>query len=151
MPLTPTTDPPPATPSPSSPRPFRYLADPICIASILLYCLGRWYLKPHHIGGWFVHDYLNDLLCLPLFLPIILRLQSLVRIRRHNLPPTLFEVLHNWAIFSILFEVILPRLPAYRTTADPWNVVAYLTGGLLAYAFWHRPRQLVRSDGTSRQ
>lgn len=133
----------PAIPSHPSTHPFRYLADPICIASILLYCLGRWYLKPHHIGGWFVHDYLNDLLCLPLFLPIILRLQSLLRIRRHDLPPTLFEVLHNWVIFSILFEVVFPRLPIYRTTADPWDAVAYLVGGLLAYAFWHCPCRAV--------
>ena len=143
----PASDPRPATPARSTPRAFGYLADPICIGSILLYCLGRWYLKPHHIGGWFIHGYLNDLLCLPLFLPIILRLQSLLRIRRHDLPPTLFEVLHNWVIFSILFEVILPRLPAYRSTADPWDVVAYLTGGLLAYAYWHRPRPLARKTG----
>lgn len=119
------------------------------MGSIALYCLNRWYLKPHHIGGWFTHGYLNDVLCLPLFLPIILRLQSLLRIRRHDLPPTLFEVLHNWAIFSILFEVILPRLPAFRTTGDPWDAVAYLVGGLLAYACWNRLYRPVFRDGVA--
>jgi hypothetical protein len=112
------------------------MADPICITAILLYCANRWLLKPHHIGGAFVHDYLNDLLCLPLFLPIILRIQSLLRIRRHDRPPTLFEVLHNWAIFSILFELILPRLPAFSSTADPLDVLCYLAGGLAAHTTW---------------
>ncbi len=91
-------------------HPFRYLSDPICLGSMMIYALNRWVLKPHHIGGWVVHDYLNDLLCLPLFLPIILRLQSAVGIRRHDSPPTLFEVLHNWVIFSVLFELVFPAI-----------------------------------------
>ena len=119
-------------------RRFRYLADPICVSSMVLYCLTRWLLKPHHIGGWLVHDYLNDLLCLPIFLPIILRVQRLLRLRTHDRPPTLLELLHNWLVFSILYELILPRLSMFRSTADPWDAAAYLTGGLLAYTFWHR-------------
>ena len=121
-------------------RPFLYLADPICIASILLYILNRWVLKPHHIGGWFTHGYLNDVLCLPLFLPIILRIQSVLGIRRHDLPPTLFEVLHNWLIFSIVFKGILPHLPMFTTADDPWDVLAYLAGGVAAYVYWNRGR-----------
>jgi hypothetical protein len=119
-------------------RPFGYLADPICIGSILIYMLTRWVLKPHHIGGCFVHGYLNDLICLPLFLPIILRAQSILGIRRHDLPPTLFEVLHNWVIFSVVFEVVLPRIPAFASTGDPWDCVAYMVGGIAAYFWWNR-------------
>ena len=120
-------------------RPFRYLADPLCIASLSLYTLNRFYLKPHHIGGWFTHGYLNDILCLPLFLPMILRAQTLLRLRPHNKPPQLWEILQHWLIFSLLFEVLLPRLPhTFDTTADPRDILAYLTGGLLAHAFWHR-------------
>lgn len=73
-------------------------------------------------------------------------LQFLCLPRRHDLPPTLFEVLHNWLIFSILFAVIFPRLPIYRTTADPWDAVANL-----AYAFWHRPRRLSRTNSVGPQ
>jgi hypothetical protein len=120
------------------PRPFRYLADPLCIAVLALYCLNRFLLRPHHLAGQFAHDHLNDLLCLPLFIPIVLRTQSLLRIRRHDAPPTLFEILHNWAIFSILYELVLPRLPIFNSAADPYDVLAYLTGGLLAYAYWNR-------------
>ena len=105
---------------------------------MLLYCLGRWVLKPNHLGGWLVHDYFNDLLCLPLFVPIILRVQALLGIRQHDLPPTLFEVLHNWIVFSILYELVLPHLSAFDSTADRWDAVMYLIGGLVAYAYWHR-------------
>jgi hypothetical protein len=105
---------------------------------MVIYVLNRWVLKPHHLGGWFVHDYLNDLLCLPIFLPIILRLQSALRIRRHHRPPTLLEVIHNWIIFSIVFEVALPRLSAFNSVADPMDCVAYLVGGIAAYLFWKR-------------
>ena len=117
-------------------RPFRYLNDPICVVSMMIYALNRWVLKPHHIGGWLVHDYLNDLLCLPIFLPIILRLQSAMALRRQNLPPTLFEVFHNWVVFSVLYYFVFPKLSAFSSVADPWNSVAYLIGGLASYVFW---------------
>ena len=117
-------------------RLFRYVDDPICVASMMLYVLNRWVLKPQHIGGWLVHDYLNDVLCLPIFLPIILRLQSALGIRRHHLPPTSFELVHNWIVFSVLYYFVFPRLPAFSSTADPWNSVAYLVGGLTAFITW---------------
>ena len=123
------------TPQPT--RRFGYLADPLFVFSLTLYCLCRWVLKPHHVGGWLVHDYLNDLLCLPLLVPIILRIQSQLRIRRHDRPPTVFELVHNWIVFSVVFELVIPRLPQFRSTADPWDVVAYLVGGLLGYVCWH--------------
>lgn len=103
---------------------------------MVLYCLGRWVLRPHHIGGWMVHDYLNDLLCLPLFLPVILGLQARLGIRRHHRPPTMLEILHNWLIFSIVFELVLPRLSLFNSVADPWDCVAYLAGGIAAWLVW---------------
>src|SRR4051812_26147609 len=109
---------------------FGYLADPVCIASLGFYAFGRFYLKPHHIGGVFVHDYLNDVLCLPLFLPMILKVQRLLGIRADDQPPRLWEILEHWFIFSIVFEVILPCFPGiFRTTADRLDVIAYLFGG----------------------
>jgi hypothetical protein len=125
-----------ATPATTLYRPFRYIDDPICVGSMALYVLNRWVLKPHHIGGWLVHDYLNDLLCLPIFMPIILRLQSALGIRRHHLQPTFFELIHNWVIFSVLYYFVFPRLSAFSSVADPWNSVAYLVGGIAAYVCW---------------
>ena len=87
--------------------------------------------------------YLNDLLCLPLFVPIISYIQPLLGLRNNDVPPKLLEVLQNWLVFSIIFEVILPRFPnMFRTTADPWDVLAYLGGGLAALLFWRRGKIL---------
>jgi hypothetical protein len=118
---------------------FRYVLDPLCIESVLIYLVGRWYLRPQHIGGAFTQGYLNDVLCLPLFLPVILMGQRLIKLRNHDHPPKLWEMLQHWVIFSIVFEVIIPRYPAiWRSTADPLDVIAYLAGGLVGWIFWNR-------------
>ena len=123
------------------PRPFRYAADPVCVGAVLLYAVNRWALKPHGVGGAFTHGYLNDVLCLPLFLPPILFAQRLLRLRRHDGRPRLWEVLQHWLVFSLVFEVVLPRYPQwFRTTADPLDVVAYLAGGLVRGRCGHRAR-----------
>ena len=102
------------------PRPFRYFADSICIGSLLLYPLNRFYLKPHHIGGWFTHGYLNDVICLQLFLPMILFAQRVLGLRRHDGHPRAWEIAQHWAIFSVVFEEVLPRFGGtFDTTADP--------------------------------
>lgn len=118
-------------------RRFQYFADPVCIAALAIYTASRFYLKPAHVGGWLVHDYLNDFLCLPLFLPMILQVQRWLRIRRDDGYPRAWEIAQHWAIFSIMFEIVLPRFPAtFHTVADPWDVVAYLLGGLTAWGCW---------------
>jgi hypothetical protein len=123
-------------------RPFRYLADPVCIASLVLYAINRFYLKPHHIGGWFTHGYLNDVLCLPLFVPMILRVQRLIGLRRHDGYPRGWEILQHWAAFSIVFQLILPRYPKTFTTAgDHWDMLAYATGGIMAWTCWRLAAQ----------
>ena len=104
-----------------------------------VFAVNRWGLKPHGIGGAFTRGYLNDVLCIPLFLPIILGLQRMVRLRLHDGPPRLWEMLQHWVIFSVLFEIVLPKYPQYfRTTADAMDVVAYLAGGMIAWMWWQR-------------
>ncbi|HEX5243833.1 MAG TPA: hypothetical protein VFW23_11275 [Tepidisphaeraceae bacterium] len=133
---------------------FHFFGDPICLASMIIYAVNRWYFKPHHIGGAFTQGYVNDLLCLPLFLPLILGVQRLIGLRKHDAPPRMWEVVQHAIIFSILFEVILPRYPRqFHTTADPWDAVAYLVGGVCAWMGWkllaaaqRRGRQLASDD-----
>jgi hypothetical protein len=68
---------------------------------------------------------------------MILGLQRLLKIRRHDGRPRLWEVLQHWVIFSVVFEVVIPRFPQhFRSTADVLDVVAYLMGGLLAWIGW---------------
>jgi len=121
------------------PRPFRYLADPACITSLILYTLNRYLVKPHHIGGWFTHGYFNDVLCLPLFVPMILYAQHLIGLRRHARYPRIWEIFQIWASFVIVFQIVIPRFPKTFTTAgDPRDILAYLTGGIIAEFYWSR-------------
>ena len=120
-----------------SPRPFQYLADPVCITSLILYVINRYVLKPHHIGGWFTHGYLNDVLCLPLFIPMILYAQHLIGLRRHAEFPRKWEILQNWAAFTFVFQVVIPRYPkTFIAAGDPYDILAYLAGGIIAGAYW---------------
>jgi hypothetical protein len=129
---------------------FRYLADPICMGAVVVYLVNRIWLKPLGISGTFGQWYLNDVLCLPLFLPVILWVQRRMGLREHDGPARVWEVLQHWGIFSILFEVILPRFPEYfRTTADAWDVVAYWVGGMGAWMWWRwrMERQVQENPG----
>jgi hypothetical protein len=120
-----------------SPPSFRYLADPCCIISLVIYPINRFYLKPHHIGGWFTHGYLNDVLCLPMFVPMILYAQHLLGLRPHRRFPGVWEIFQNLVVFTIVFQVITPRFPKTFTSAgDPWDILAYLAGGMIAGIYW---------------
>ena len=131
-------------------RVFRYALDPVCMGSMMLYVIGRLFLKPHHLGGVLVRDYLNDVLCLPIFLPMILWAHRRLRLRPHDCPPQLWEVLQSWLVFSIIFELILPRFPQYfRSTSDRLDVIAYLVGGVIAFACWNHPSPLHRGAAAS--
>jgi hypothetical protein len=116
---------------------FRYCADPACISAGVIYVIGRWMLRPYGIGGDLLSGYLNDLLCLPLFLPLILYVQRRLGLRQHDLPPRMWEIIQHWLIFSLVFEIILPLSPhLFRTTRDPLDSLAYLAGGLMAWLWW---------------
>jgi hypothetical protein len=109
----------------------------VCVTALLLYALNRWYLKPHGIGGAFTVGYFNDVLCLPLFVPLSLYLQRLLRVRHHDGPPRVTELAQHLLVFSDVFDALLPSLPQrFRSTADPCDILAYAAGGAVAYAIW---------------
>ena len=120
-------------------RPFRYAADPVCVAAAALYVLNRFLLKPHDVGGAFTACYVNDVLCLPLFVPLSLYAQRFLRLRPHDGPPRGWEVAQHAIVFSVVFELFIPRFTnTFRSTADPWDVLAYLAGGAVAWVVWSR-------------
>ena len=124
-------------------RKFRYLADPVCILSLVLYASNRYVFKPHHIGGWFTHGYLNDVLCLPLFVPIILFAEHVIGLRKHYGFPRVWEIFQTWAVFTFVFQVVVPRFPkVFVAAGDPYDMIAYAAGGVLAGILWSfRARQ----------
>ncbi len=117
-------------------RPFRYLADPLFIVCCALYALNRWEIRPHtHITIF--HSWFNDVLLIPCALPPVLWLHRLTGLRDHDRPPTARELFAHWLGWSILFEFVCPRFMPH-TTGDPWDVVAYAAGAVVAYFWWRR-------------
>jgi hypothetical protein len=116
-------------------KPFRYLLDPLCALACLLYILNRWLLIPK-VGGTFLRGHFNDLLLIPAALPPVLFLHRRLRLRSHDHPPLWSEVTWHLVVWSLLFEGVGPRL--MTVTGDPWDVLAYAAGGILAALWWNR-------------
>lgn len=122
-------------------RRFRYLADPLCLTAIGLYWVNREWIKPSAWGHHgFAHDYLNDVLLIPIFLPLVLIIHRWLGMRTHDRPPSALEVTSHVTIWSVLFLVIFPLHEwLYRhSTADPFNAIAFAAGGAMAWLFWNR-------------
>jgi hypothetical protein len=115
---------------------FGYISDRLFLVGCLLYATNRWGLKPRvHIA--FLHDHFNDLLLIPCALPPLLWVHWRLRLRPHYRPPTFLEICLHLLIWSVLFEVIGPRIVRHAT-GDIWDVAAYVVGGLLAGLWWNR-------------
>jgi hypothetical protein len=67
----------------------------------------------------------------------LLLLQRWLRLRDHDHPPTAAEIALHLGVWSVLFELIGPRIMPW-TTGDPWDVAAYVVGGAIAGLWWHR-------------
>lgn len=77
---------------------------------------------------YFVRNYLNDILIMPLMLKFITIL--LKRLYGADFRLTNFHLLIIWIYFSFLFEFIFP-LYLDRYTADFFDIIAYLVGVLI--------------------
>ena len=117
-------------------RRFGYLSDRLFLLCCSLYALNRWLIKPH-VHNQFLRYHFNDLLLIPCALPPLLLLERWFRLRAHDEVPTAGEIALNLIVWCILFEVVGPHL-FRRATGDPWDAVAYVTGGILAGLWWNR-------------
>jgi hypothetical protein len=115
-------------------KPYRFWRDPLFLAGCGLYAVNRWLVKPH-VHSPFLHGHFNDLLLIPCALPPVLWLQRHLSLREHDTAPTPGEIAFHLAVWSVLFEVIGPRI--MQVTGDPLDVLAYVAGGLVAGAWWH--------------
>lgn len=116
---------------------FRYLADPLFLIASLLYALNRFVLKPR-VHSAFLHNHFNDLLLIPCALPPLLLIQRLLKLRSHDGLPEFGEIVLYLAVWSVLFELIGPYIMPW-TVGDPWDVVAYTVGAILAACWWRGP------------
>ena len=91
-------------------------------------------LSPH-VHSVFLHSWFNDLFLIPCALPPILLLHRQLGLRSHDRPPTAGEIFGHWLGWSVLFEWVGPHF-IHRATGDPWDVVAYAAGAMLAFVGW---------------
>lgn len=132
--------------------PFRYFRDPLWLAAVALYFLNRVLLKPH-VGAAFFRDHLNDLLCIPIWVPVMVWLMRRSGLRRHDAPPGAGEIVIPLVVWSAVFELWLPTvtLPGRPAVADPHDILWYAVGGCVAATYWRfRYRAEERGEDASR-
>ena len=117
-------------------NPFGYLRDRLFLVGCFLYALNRWGLKPR-VHNAFLHGHFNDVPLIPCALPPLLLLQRWLKLRTHDEAPTPGEIGLYLLVWSILFEVIGPHIMPHAV-GDPWDVVDYIVGGLVAGLWWQR-------------
>jgi hypothetical protein len=116
---------------------FRYLTDPLFLVCLVLYFTNRFVLK-HFVAGGFLHDHLNDLLCIPFWVPVMVFLLRKARLRGDDAPPHAEEILIPLVLWSAIFELYLPRVGFFRGLAvsDHADILWYAVGALLASLVW---------------
>jgi hypothetical protein len=117
--------------------PFRYLADPLFLGCVVLYFANRFLIKRFVAGGFF-HDHLNDLMCIPFWVPIMVFLMRKVGLRGDDAPPRADEILIPLVMWSAIFELYLPRVRYFEhlATSDCVDVLYYAIGALVASLVW---------------
>lgn len=118
-------------------KPFRYLRDPLFLACVGIYFINRLVLKPY-LPNPVSQFYLNDILCIPFWVPIMLFSLRKVHLRSDDNPPASYEVLIPLILWSMIFEVVAPFTNAFRGLAfcDPLDILCYTLGALGSGIFW---------------
>jgi hypothetical protein len=116
---------------------FRYLRDPLFLACVALYFANRLAIKPLVPDG-FVHEHFNDLICIPFWVPIMLRMQKAVGLRPVDAVPAASEVFIPLVAWSLVFEFWLPSTATFArySTGDYRDIVWYAVGAMLAACWW---------------
>ena len=116
---------------------FRYLRDPLFLACVVTYFVNRWVLKSIWETG-FVHEHLNDLICIPFWVPIMLWVERHIGLRQDDGPPEAFEIIIPLLLWSWVFEMFLPRTELFGRfcTSDHRDIICYSAGSIGAAVFW---------------
>ncbi len=96
-----------------------------------LFLTGRLMVFLEVYQSWWLKNYLNDLLCMPIILTICLLGVHFIK-KDKSIRISLFSALSLATFYSLYFEIILPRITE-RYTADIYDVFLYFTGALIFY------------------
>jgi hypothetical protein len=116
---------------------FRYLRDPLFLLCLVTYFLNRFVLKKIWNAG-FVHEHLNDLICIPFWVPIMLFAQRQLGFRHNDDPPQPGEIVIPLLLWSWIFEILLPAAGWLGDwcVSDYLDVVYYTIGASVAAVLW---------------
>ncbi|HBE71276.1 MAG TPA: hypothetical protein DDW52_24275 [Planctomycetaceae bacterium] len=118
---------------------YGYLRDPVFVSAFSLYWINRFLVKPFTDSS-FVHNHLNDFLCIPFFVPVVVFVARSCKLRPHDRPPEAHEILLPLLVWSVMFELILPAHSYWSRWAvgDPIDIVWYCIGAFVASLCWTR-------------
>jgi hypothetical protein len=116
---------------------FGYLRDRLFVACFSAY----WVNRCLESCGWstpILRAYLNDVICIPFWIPIMVWIHRRLGLRRHDDPPHGIEVVIPLLLWAVVFEVLLPATRIWSGIAvpDPNDVLCYALGALVAVRFW---------------
>src|ERR1700746_840251 len=116
---------------------FRYLCDPLFLLCLATYFVNRFVFKAIWKDG-FVHEHLNDLICIPFWVPIMVFAQRKLGLRHNDDSPRPGEVVIPLVVWSWVFEILLPTtgILGERCVGDYVDILYYSLGALLAGTFW---------------
>lgn len=125
-------------------KPYSPLRDALWVSSVALVVLNKWWIKPHFAGA-FWHGSLNDLLCLPVWMPVCVWMLARLRLRDAS-PPKPLEIAVSLLFWSLVFEVWLPQTDVFGrfSPGDPMDVLAYAVGGFFGFVWWEFLRRHTR-------
>jgi hypothetical protein len=101
----------------------------LVIVALGLYAGAQITITQGLVPQW-IKAYGADLLALPVFLPLNLLLGRYLELVSSARSIRLSDVLVSSALFGVVFEGLLPLVDS-RAVADPMDLLAYLTGGML--------------------
>lgn len=116
---------------------FRYLKDPLFLACFVAYWVNRFVIKSLVPDG-FVHNYFNDLICIPFLVPIMLWIMRRCGLRPHDGPPQAHEIVLPLVVWSVMYEIVFASHPYWSqwVTGDPFDILWYSVGACGASLWW---------------
>lgn len=111
---------------------------PIFIFASLMFWINQYLEKSLGLFVPFYHAYGDDLMAMPVVFGICLQLMRWVHPAKEELIFSKTNILVGLAYFSIVFEIILPRISEVYT-ADPLDVLCYALGAWVFMKFMNKP------------